>query len=58
MMHRPHSDDLFFTPEEEASRLPAEEWDVVATSPTRPALDPDGHEMDLTDAVVRAVRRS
>ncbi len=58
MMQRPHSDDLFFTPEEEASRLPAEEWDVVATSPTRPARDPDGHEMDLTDAVVRAVRRS
>lgn len=58
MLQRPHPDDFFFTPEEEASRLPAEEWDVVATSPTRPARDPEGHEMDLTDAVVRAVRRS
>ena len=41
-------------PEDEASRLAADGWDVSATSPTRPARDPDGNEIVLTDAVVRA----
>ena len=56
-LQRPHPDDLFFTPEDEASRLSADDWDVSATSPTRPARDPDGNEIVLTDAVVCAVRR-
>ena len=56
-LQRPHPDDLFFTPEDEASLLAADDWDVSATSPTRPARDPDGIEIVLTDAVVCAVRR-
>lgn len=57
MLQRPHPDDLFFIPEDEARRLPADDWEISTTSPTRPARDPDGHEIVLTDAVVRAVRR-
>jgi SAM-dependent methyltransferase len=57
-MQRPHPADLFFTAEEEAGRLSPLEWDVSATTPTRPWRDPDGNRVTISDAVVRAVRRS
>ena len=56
-MHRPHPADLFFTAEEEAARLSPLQWDVSATTPTRPWHDPDGNPVTISDAVVRAVRR-
>lgn len=56
-MQRPHPADLFFTAEDEAARLPSLEWDVSATTPTRPWRDPDGNPVTISDAVVRAVRR-
>ncbi len=56
-LHRPHAEDLYFHPEQEAEALSPEEWDVTATSPSRPARDPEGNETTLTDAVVRAIRR-
>jgi SAM-dependent methyltransferase len=57
-MQRPHPTDLFFTAEEEAGRLSPLEWDVSATTPTRSWRDPDGKPVTISDAVVRAVRRS
>ena len=57
-MQRPHPTDLFFTAEEEAGRLSPLEWDVSATTPTRQWRDPDGKPVTISDAVVRAVRRS
>jgi SAM-dependent methyltransferase len=56
-LERPHPEDLYFVPEDEAAALSPDEWEVSATSPTRPARDPDGNDMVLTDAVVRAIRR-
>jgi hypothetical protein len=56
-LDRPHPVDLYFVPEDEAAALSPDEWEVSASSPTRPARDPDGNDMVLTDAVVRAIRR-
>jgi SAM-dependent methyltransferase len=56
-LQRPHPEDLYFLPEQEAGALPPDAWEVSATSPSRPARDRDGNAVTLTDAVVRAVRR-
>jgi 2-polyprenyl-3-methyl-5-hydroxy-6-metoxy-1,4-benzoquinol methylase len=56
-LQRPHAEDLYFLPEQEASALSPDDWDVSATAPSRPAHGPDGSAMTVTDAVVRAVRR-
>lgn len=56
-MRRPRHAELMFTAEEEAAQLDPDEWDVVASSPTRESTDPDGASVMITDAVLRAVRR-
>lgn len=57
-MGRPDEPDLFFTAAQAAAALDRQRWDVVvaATRP-RPAVDPDGQEITIADAVVRARRR-
>ncbi len=56
---RPPYPDLFFTPDELAADLAAGpgEWDVVvAEARPRPATHPEGHGVEISDTVLRAVR--
>jgi SAM-dependent methyltransferase len=56
-MPRPQEPDLFFTAEEVAASLGPGEWDVlVAEARPRLADDPDGREITIHDAVLRARR--
>jgi SAM-dependent methyltransferase len=58
-MPRPHEPDLFFTAEEVAASLDAHEWDIlVADTRPRSAIDPEGREITIHDAVLRARRRA
>lgn len=54
---RPQDPDLFFTAEELATALDPGRWDVLVAG-TRPCLaqDPDGREVAVHDAVLRARR--
>ncbi|GIH29424.1 hypothetical protein Aph01nite_77340 [Acrocarpospora phusangensis] len=56
-MGRPHFPDLMFTAEQIAATLDPDEWDITASSPGRPAVDPEGRSITVFDAVLRAVRR-
>jgi hypothetical protein len=57
--HRPPQPDLFFTADEVAVGLDPAEWEVVvAESRPRTATHPDGGEMTVHDAVLRALRRA
>jgi hypothetical protein len=47
-----------FTAAEIATVLDPAEWAVTTSAPERPATDPDGQQITLTDAVLRAVRRA
>ena len=55
---RPQEPELFFTAEELAAQLDPGRWDVlVAEARPRLADDPDGKEVTIHDAVLRARRR-
>ncbi|MDP9220787.1 MAG: class I SAM-dependent methyltransferase [Actinomycetota bacterium] len=55
---RPDLPCLFATAEEMALVLDADDWESIDTAaPQRLAIDPDGREVTITDAVLRAVRR-
>jgi SAM-dependent methyltransferase len=57
-MPRPMMLDLFFTAEEIADSLDPEQWDVlVADTRPRSASDPEGQEITIHDAVLRARKR-
>jgi SAM-dependent methyltransferase len=56
-MPRPNRPELFFTAEETAAGLDPAEWAVTAESRPRAATDPDGREVTIHDAVLRARRR-
>lgn len=57
-VHRPQEPDLFFTAEEVADSLDPEQWEVVAADARpRPAVNPDGQEIIIRDAVLNARRR-
>ncbi len=57
-MHRPHRPDMFFTAEDIARSLDPGQWDVVtADARPRAATDPEGHDVTIHDAVLRARRR-
>jgi SAM-dependent methyltransferase len=57
-MHRPDIPGMFWTAEEVATALDGADWDVVvAEDRPRPARDPEGREVTLHDAVLRARRR-
>ncbi len=54
---RPPEPELFFTAEELAAELPRDGWEVVvADRRERTVQDPDGHEVTIADAVLRARR--
>jgi len=53
---RPNRPELFFTAEESATGLDPAEWTVTAESRPRVATDPDGREVTIHDAVLRARR--
>ena len=56
---RPPDPDLFYTAEELADALAPDRWDVlVAEARPRTAVDPDGREVTIHDAVLRARRRA
>ncbi|MER6175788.1 bifunctional NAD(P)/FAD-dependent oxidoreductase/class I SAM-dependent methyltransferase [Streptosporangium sp. NPDC001681] len=57
-MPRPNVPDLFFTAEEIAHSLDPDLWDILVTD-TRPRLadDPEGRQVTIHDAVLRARRR-
>jgi SAM-dependent methyltransferase len=57
-MGRPALPYLFATAEQMAAVLDAGDWESVDTAaPQRTAIDPDGREITIADAVLRAVRR-
>jgi SAM-dependent methyltransferase len=57
-MPRPPIPDLYFTAEQVADSLDPDRWDiVVADARPRPASDPDGQEITIHDAVLRARKR-
>jgi SAM-dependent methyltransferase len=57
-MHRPDVPGMFWTAEEVADSLDAGRWEVlVAEERPRPGRDPEGREVTLHDAVLRARRR-
>ena len=50
--------EVLFTAEEVAASLDPDRWDIaVAEARHRPATDPDGHEITICDAVLRARKR-
>jgi SAM-dependent methyltransferase len=57
-MHRPDVPGMFWTAEEVAAGLDGAEWDVVvAENRPRQARDPEGRDVTIHDAVLRASRR-
>ncbi|MBP1160378.1 thioredoxin reductase/SAM-dependent methyltransferase [Rhodococcus sp. PvR044] len=55
---RPPVPELFFTAEELAGSLDPDKWDIVAAEArARTTTDPDGREVTIHDAVLRARRR-
>ncbi|WP_347404806.1 bifunctional NAD(P)/FAD-dependent oxidoreductase/class I SAM-dependent methyltransferase [Micromonospora sp. WMMD1102] len=56
--HRMHFPDMMFTAEEVAAALDPADWTVLAAE-TRPRrrVDPEGHEVNISDAVLVARRR-
>lgn len=57
-MPRPDMPELFFTAEEVARSLRPDQWDVlVAEARPRRATDPEGRQITIRDAVLRARRR-
>jgi thioredoxin reductase/SAM-dependent methyltransferase len=57
-LRRPRLPHLMFTAEELATVLDPSAWDITALAAERPATGPDGQQITLTDAVLRAIRRS
>jgi SAM-dependent methyltransferase len=56
---RPPYPDVFFTAEQVAESLDADQWKVVVgEARPRPATDPEGREVTIHDAVLRAHKRS
>jgi cyclopropane fatty-acyl-phospholipid synthase-like methyltransferase len=57
-MHRPDIPGMFWTAEEVAAHLAPGEWEVlVAEDRPRQALDPEGLDVTIHDAVLRSRRR-
>jgi SAM-dependent methyltransferase len=57
-MRRPSLPDLFFTAEQVAAGLDADDWQVVVVaSPKRETLDAEGRPVTISDAVMHAIRR-
>ena len=55
---RPPRPELFYDASEIAASLDPREWEiVVAAAPERTATDPEGHDVVIHDAVLRARRR-
>ncbi|WP_344260370.1 methyltransferase domain-containing protein [Actinomadura napierensis] len=57
-LRRPRLPHLMFTAEDVAAALDPSAWDITASAPERAATDPNGQQITLTDAVLRAVRRA
>lgn len=57
-MPRPPIPGMYYTAEEAAESLDPDQWDIlVADARPRPASDPEGQEVTIHDAVLRARRR-
>lgn len=56
-MQRPHLPGMFATAEQMAEVLAPAEWAIETAAPQRQAKDPDGNDVTITDAILRAVRR-
>ena len=55
---RPRLPHLMFTAEQITTLLDPAGWDITTSAPERRATDPNGAPITLTDAVLRAVRRT
>ncbi|NUT24309.1 MAG: methyltransferase domain-containing protein [Hamadaea sp.] len=53
-----HVAALMLTAEDMAETFDENEWEIEATNPGRPFTDPDGNEVTLHDAVVRATKKA
>jgi SAM-dependent methyltransferase len=57
-IHRPPMPEMFFTAEQVADSLDADQWEVlVAEARPRPANDDEGREITIHDAILRARKR-
>ncbi len=57
-MPRPPLPELFYTGDDVANLLDADEWEIVTNqAPARVATDPDGNTVTIHDTVFRASRR-
>jgi SAM-dependent methyltransferase len=56
-MGRPAMHDMFFTGEELAAALNPAQWDAVGDARSRQAIDPEGREITISDAVLVARKR-
>lgn len=57
-LRRPRLPHLMFTGEDVAAGLDPAEWDITTTAAEHQVTGPDGRRITLTDAVLRAVRRT
>ncbi|WP_243709783.1 bifunctional NAD(P)/FAD-dependent oxidoreductase/class I SAM-dependent methyltransferase [Micromonospora sp. 15K316] len=57
-VHRMHLPEMMYTPQELATGLDPAVWDVRAEARPRTAVDPQGREITIHDAVLVARRRS
>lgn len=57
-LKRPRFPHMMYTAEDTATVLDPAMWDITTSAVERPGTDPDGQPITLTDAVMRAVRRS
>ncbi|MCW2811070.1 MAG: methyltransferase type 12 [Friedmanniella sp.] len=58
-VNRPRVPEMFYTAEEVGARLDGRRWRIeVAAEQQRPAVNPEGERVVISDAVLRAVRRS
>lgn len=55
-MGRPNLRDFFYTPEEVATSLRQDDWQITLATPERQAVDPEGCAATIHDALLRAVR--
>jgi hypothetical protein len=56
-MGRPNLPDLMFTADQIAAALDPDDWHIiVAATPERQDVDPDGRSITVRDAVLHAIR--
>jgi SAM-dependent methyltransferase len=55
---RPHLPELMFTADQVAAVLDPDDWHIVAATPERQAVHPDGRSITIRDVVLQATRKA